>query len=66
MNNRFLSLPEVQQIAGNKSHVTIWRWVRDGIFPSPRKIGPNSIACLESELDEWIDGHSNVSESVDE
>lgn len=55
MNDRFLSLPEVQHIAGNKSRVTIWRWVRDGIFPKPRQIGPNSIAWLESELDEWVE-----------
>lgn len=55
MENRFLSISEVQHIAGNKSRVTIWRWCRDGNFPKPHQIGPNSIAWLESEVVEWVE-----------
>ena len=55
MKERFVSVKEVRQIAGNKSRVTIWRWVRDGNFPKPRQIGPNSIGWLESEINGWIE-----------
>jgi len=52
--NGFLSLKEVQLLTGGKSRSTIYRWSRDGILPKPRKIGPNSIAWLRSEIDAWV------------
>ncbi len=57
MNDRFIGSKELRKIVGNKSRVTIWRWVRSGFLPKPRKIGPNSIAWLESEINEWIEKH---------
>jgi prophage regulatory protein len=50
----FCPLAEVQRLTGGKSRSTIYRWSRDGILPPPRKIGPNSIAWLRSEIDAWI------------
>jgi len=51
----FLSQREVQKIAGGKSRVTLWRWVRLGIFPSPVQIGPNSIGWRSSAVQEWAE-----------
>lgn len=48
----FLSFPEVKKIVG-RSRVTLWRWVRAGIFPKPRQIGPNSVAWVASEVRAW-------------
>jgi predicted DNA-binding transcriptional regulator AlpA len=53
----YLSWSEVQRIAGNKSRTTIWRWMRDGLFPSSYKIGANSVAWKASELQLWVDSH---------
>jgi len=53
----YLSWPEVQRITGNKSRVTIWRWMRDGLFPSSYKTGANSVSWRASEIQEWMDSH---------
>ena len=51
--DNYLSFNEVSILTGNKSRTTIWRWCRDGLFPKPHKIGPNSSAWLSSEITEW-------------
>ena len=33
---------------------TLWRWERDGRFPKRIKIGPNSVAWLRCEVEEWL------------
>jgi prophage regulatory protein len=48
----FLRLPDV--LARVKvSGITIYRWEKQGRFPLRHKLGPNSVAWLESEVDEW-------------
>ena len=37
-----------------KSRVQIWRDVRDGLFPAPIALGPNSVAWYEDEVDAWL------------
>ncbi|MEC3929553.1 AlpA family transcriptional regulator, partial [Citrobacter braakii] len=32
----------------------IYLYMKDGTFPRSIKIGPASVAWLESEIDEWI------------
>ncbi|NPE50242.1 AlpA family transcriptional regulator, partial [Dickeya dadantii] len=32
----------------------IYLYMKDGTFPASIKIGPASVAWLESEIDEWI------------
>jgi prophage regulatory protein len=36
------------------SRATLYRWVRDGIFPQPRRIGPKRIGWIAAELEEWV------------
>ena len=50
--NRFLSIKEVQIISG-KSRSTLYRWINQGIFPKPCKIGPNSVAWPEEVVEKW-------------
>ena len=38
----------------NLSRTTIWRKIRAGDFPTPIKLGPNSIGFDEDEYDEWF------------
>jgi predicted DNA-binding transcriptional regulator AlpA len=37
-----------------KSRVQNWRDVRDGRFPPPIELGPNSIGWFEDEIDAWL------------
>lgn len=34
--------------------VTRWRWRKQGLFPRPIRLGPNSIGYLRSEIEEWL------------
>lgn len=56
MSDRILRSCEYRKLAGNISPSTEWRWVRQGIFPKPEKIGPNLKGLRESVFQEWLDG----------
>jgi len=56
----FILLPDVLEITGGKSRTTIWRWIRAGIFPKPRKLGPNSNGWLRSEIATWVQSRESA------
>lgn len=45
--------PQVRLMTGI-SRVTRWRWARQGRFPKPVRIGPNTSGWLKSEIDAWL------------
>ena len=48
---------EVKEKLGGESgpsKVTLWRWEKKGLFPKRVKIGLNSNAWIESEVDNFI------------
>lgn len=49
---RYLRQPEVLARVG-VSWITILRWEKQGGFPKRRRLGPNTVAWLESEINEW-------------
>lgn len=49
---RIVRRKELAEILG-VSEVTVWRWHRQGLLPPKRRIGPNSVGWLASEIDEW-------------
>jgi prophage regulatory protein len=51
--DRILREPEVRKRVG-LSHATIWRKVRNGDFPAPVRLGPQSVGWIEREIDAWI------------
>jgi len=53
MPDRFIRLPELRQITG-LSDTSIWRYEKAGRFPRRRAIGPNAVAWLESEIQDWV------------
>ncbi len=53
MPDRFIREPEVRRTTG-LSRSTRWRLERDGRFPMRRKISPNAVAWLESEIQDWL------------
>jgi prophage regulatory protein len=36
------------------SRSTIYRYIKDGVFPKPVPLGPRAVGWLESEVSEWI------------
>lgn len=55
---RLLRLPQVLDKTGLK-RAQIYTYMKSGSFPKSIKIGPSSVAWLESEIDEWINQKLN-------
>lgn len=54
---RYLRQPAVIARVG-VSWVTLLRWERQGRFPARRRLGPNTIAWIEEEVDHWCNSRS--------
>lgn len=52
--SRLLRQDEVCDRTG-LSRTTIWRRERDGDFPRRVQLGDNTVAWVESEVEEWIE-----------
>lgn len=37
------------------TRITLWRWVRRGIFPRPVQLGPNTKGVPKEDFDAWMD-----------
>ncbi|AMZ10546.1 AlpA family transcriptional regulator [Salmonella enterica subsp. diarizonae] len=53
-SHQLLRLKQVEAKTGIKRS-QIYLYMQSGNFPHSIKIGPASVAWLESEIDEWID-----------
>ncbi len=42
-------------LLGGISGPTVWRWIKNGTFPKPVSLGPNTTAFDARKVDEWID-----------
>ena len=51
---RYMRLKELLKRLG-VSRATLYRWMQVYDFPRPIKLGPNTSAWVESEVDEWLD-----------
>lgn len=51
--DRFLRLAEVLHATGLGRN-TIYRRMREGTFPRQIRLGPNSVAWRQSEIDKWM------------
>ena len=51
--DRMLKAPAVMERVG-LSRVTLWRRVKEGTFPEPVELGPNSIGWPESAITAWL------------
>ncbi len=52
-SHQLLRLNQVEKKTGLRRS-QIYLYMKNGIFPRSIKIGPSSVAWLESEIDEWI------------
>lgn len=51
--DRLLTMKQLREIVP-KDKATIYRWIKQGIFPAGYQIGPQSVAWLRSEVMEWF------------
>lgn len=49
-----LTLPEVSRIT-SLSKPTIYKYVRDGIFPQQVRLGPNRVVWRRCEVIDWLE-----------
>ena len=54
VNDRILRRTEVQKMIGNPSKATLYRWIKNGEFPPPRRLGGGSVGWLESTITDWM------------
>ena len=54
MAKKMLRVPDVMARIG-WCRITLWRRVRDGLFPAPIELGSNMIGWHEEEVEEWIE-----------
>jgi prophage regulatory protein len=54
---RILRQRQVLELLGI-SGSTLWQWVKDGRFPRPIPLGPNSVAWLQDEIDQHLLGRA--------
>ena len=59
---RVLRLKEVRHKTG-LSRSTIYRWMDEGKFPKPVRLGARSVARIESEIDDWLQAKSKTRET---
>ena len=55
MKTRIIRWHELKERIGGVSHVTVWRWERDGQFPKRVRLGGNNAGWLEPEIEQWIE-----------
>ena len=36
------------------SPATIYRWIKEGSFPKPVRLGPNMVRWKASDIEEWL------------
>ena len=53
MIDRILRDTETVKVTGLSS-TTLWRLEKAGKFPKSRKLSPNAVGRLESEISEWM------------
>lgn len=58
LSHRLLRLAQVMDKTGLKRS-QIYAYMKTGDFPQSIKIGPSSVAWLESEIEEWINTKIN-------
>lgn len=51
--DRFMRIDEVIFVTGLARN-TIYRRMREGTFPRQLRLGPNSVAWLQSDISEWM------------
>lgn len=55
MTQRILRIEEVKAKTG-LGRSSIYKFIKDGSFPSPIRLGPRAVGFSSEDLDKWIEG----------
>jgi prophage regulatory protein len=58
-NRQLARLPSVLRLTG-LGRSTIYRWIADGSFPAPVRLGPRAVAWRWSDLDRWTQSRATT------
>jgi predicted DNA-binding transcriptional regulator AlpA len=50
----YVSVPQLLKFLGGISRATMYRWIEDGLLPTPVQLGPNRVAFLREEIREAL------------
>jgi len=64
MLDRFMRLPEVENITGLKKSA-IWKWIQEGNFPKGIQLSKKTTVWRESAVKEWQDSFDRPTEPVE-
>ena len=53
MVSPILRRPDVEAVTG-LSRSTIYKWMDEGSFPKPVKLGPRAVGWREEQIEAWI------------
>ena len=62
MGKSILRRPDVEALTG-LSRSTIYKFMRDGTFPKPVKLGPRAVGWVEDHIDAWINDRTGEAKS---
>ena len=48
-----LRRPDVEAVTG-LSRSTIYKWMDEGSFPKPVKLGPRAVGWREADINDWL------------
>lgn len=54
MVSPILRRPDVQAVTG-LSRSTIYKWMNEGSFPKPVKLGQRAVGWREADINEWLE-----------
>jgi prophage regulatory protein len=54
MAGTFYRYPDLVGLGIVSNRMTLWRWTASGNFPSPIRLGPNSVAWPRQAVDAWL------------
>lgn len=54
--------PVVRKNLGGIAKTTLWRWVREGHFPKPVRLGGRCVAWRSDDIDQWINSRTRYDE----
>ena len=53
----------VRNVLGGVGRTTLWRWIREGRFPKPVRLGANCVAWRSDEVEAWLASRPRYDES---
>ena len=54
MVSPILRRPDVEAVTG-LSRSTIYKWMDEGSFPKPVKLGPRAVGWREADINDWLE-----------